>query len=359
MLYPQKNIHKYLLSTPVHIVGEYSSEDILITHSWPDIMTPSHNNILKHRGDIFPSYLVAVLDIENNENDSSEVKRMPNYHYYGEMLSVSMTILFGKLFIHHGMIETNGLFSFPTDIDNSKRLHPSIEPFLNEPRKDIPIELNLVNFELISPLFKQELNINALKIFYTAGLFYVRSLQMIEVQPEIAFVDLVTTGEILSNFYNFPEELLYDTQTKILFDEILEYHPNPNKAINIIKNRFYQVRRKYTLTLLNLLNDHFFYESESTENFLRLTKENIEDRIKASYDLRSKYVHSGVEFGRWIYFADQLGSEIMLGEPAVDDNDYKKILVKSPTYIGLERMMRFCLLRFLHHNLCKIDDKLN
>ncbi|MFN6527792.1 hypothetical protein [Nostoc sp. ChiSLP03a] len=37
-------------------------------------------------------------------------------------------------------------------------------------------------------------------------------------------------------------------------------------------------------------------------------------------------------------------------EPNVDDKDLKKVLKRIPTYIGLERIIRFALLRFLHTN---------
>ena len=51
------------------------------------------------------------------------------------------------------------------------------------------------------------------------------------------------------------------------------------------------------------------------------------------------------------------GSEYHLSEvlpsrfiPNVDSKDLRKLIEKIPTYVGLERIMRFALLRFLHTN---------
>ena len=358
MLRPEKNIHKFLISTPTHMVGEYSSNEILITHSWPDLMTPFQSNILKHRGTLYPTHFVVVFNIDN-EKENEDIGRMPNYHFFGDLLTVCMSILYGKLFFHHGMIETNSLFCLPSNIDKSSQMRPSIGPFINKMRCDIPLDLNLEKFELIAPIFTDDLNSKALNILFTSGSFYLRSIQLVDLKPDIAYIDLVTAGEILSNYYNFTEEELFNEQTKRMLEEIQKYNPKPHKVLKIIKSRLYNVRRKYTLTLRKLLNDYFFKNTESSQDNLRLKKDDIEDRIKASYDLRSRYVHTGVDFGKWIFLSNQMGTEIMFGKPAVQDKKYAKILPKSPTYLGLERIIRFCLLRFIHQNLCKIDVNLD
>ncbi len=66
-----------------------------------------------------------------------------------------------------------------------------------------------------------------------------------------------------------------------------------------------------------------------------------------------------MNFGRWISL--QLGgdnNEVQWGKPVIDDSELAKILIKSPTFIGMERIMRFCLLRFMHLNGVFIDLRL-
>ena len=142
------------------------------------------------------------------------MKVFPNYHPYGDFISVCLSILFGKRFDHHGMMETHGFFCLPANIQQLPIGKPYWGPFNQKPRKDLSIELNLEKVGLISPLFIQKENKEAINIFYTAGLFYLRSLQIFEDQPEIAFVDLVTAGEVLSNFLISSDDAVLDDTIK-------------------------------------------------------------------------------------------------------------------------------------------------
>lgn len=115
------------------------------------------------------------------------------------------------------------------------------------------------------------------------------------------------------------------------------------------------------MTVLKLLNETFFTKSESVKEYAKLKIEEIEERILASYDLRSLYLHTGERFGKWIVpFANELGmNERILGEPMVDSPKLKKLLTKTTTYIGLERITRFILLRFLQTQGFDIHNDLN
>lgn len=169
-----------------------------------------------------------------------------------------------------------------------------------------------------------------------------------------AYLDLITCGEILSNFYDYQEEELYDFDLRQLMERLVDYHV-PEKDLSFIKNRLYQVKRKFFLTLSKLINEPFFDKTESRREDAKFTKENFEKSIKAAYDLRSRYVHTGFQLKDWIEIYAE--SEYNLSEvqipgliPNVDDKDLKKTIIRVPTYVGLERVMRFALLRFLHTN---------
>ena len=144
----------------------------------------------------------------------------------------------------------------------------------------------------------------------------------------------------------------------MIIEEIYDCHPNPDKAVNQIKSRLFQIRRKYSLTLNNLLNKYFFSQTESSNKIASLSEDKIEQRIKASYDLRSRYVHTGLKFGNWITALNQHGHETIVGKPVVNDNDYQKLLMLTPTFGGLERIIRYCLLSFAHKYISKIDERL-
>ncbi len=125
-----------------------------------------------------------------------------------------------------------------------------------------------------------------------------------------------------------------------------------------IRNRLFQVRKRHNLTIQKLLTSDFFANSESTSEFFSLTIEGFTKRINAAYDLRSLYVHTGTEFGPWLTIGMRDNYEINLGQPVIKDKTLKKLIQDCPTLFGLERIMRYCLLRFIHLHGCKIDDSL-
>ena len=73
----------------------------------------------------------------------------------------------------------------------------------------------------------------------------------------------------------------------------------------------------------------------------------IVKRLGAAYDLRSRYVHTGQSFGDVVGPRGMDQDEVQSGKPMHPDKDFAKALAYAPTYIGLERILRYCLLRYL------------
>jgi hypothetical protein len=357
MLRPNKLIQKLLISSTSRFVGEYESDELLITHAWPFLrkdMSVGYSENPYSR-----NYFVVIFKTEEMKSEPEHVKTFPDYSFFGDMICIFLSILFGKRFDNHGLLEINGLYNLPNFNNIAPIYLTGAGPNNHSPRKDLGIELNLSNIRLIQGLLDGSVNKEIIETIYTAGKFYLRSLQIFELEPEIAFIDLVTCGEILSNQLKFSEEELYDGQILEMLKKIESNLDDGESIAKNIRNRLFQVKRKYTFTILKLLNDYFFSNTESKEDFLSLKKEDIGKRVKASYDLRSLYVHTGIQFGHWLSPHSYFLNEIQLGVPVVESKDFEKLLFKSPTYIGLERIIRFSLLRFIHLNALRIDSRLD
>jgi hypothetical protein len=232
-------------------------------------------------------------------------------------------------------------------------------PFNNhQPRTDLGIKLGLGEAARIEKLLENNIETKAAKFFRSAGKFYLQALQTFENNPETAYLNLITCGEILSNYYEYNKEDLLDEETINFLSVIESGIDNGHKISNQIKSRLLQIKKKFLKTILSLLTDLFFENTESLQPFTSLKKEDIKDRIAAAYDLRSRYVHTGIDFGGWVS-ASSTNAEIQTGTPVVDDKEFKTILAKAPTFIGLERIMRFCLLSFLQKQGIPIDSRLN
>jgi hypothetical protein len=340
-------------------VGEYQSNEILITHAWQDLMAPNPRRSQFKEGPTRISFYIISCEVEDNIEEGVRFQ-VPNYHWIGDFFAVCLGIFFGKRFDHHGLTEAKGSFCLPSYHSASEISSYELPPFNSKPRIDLEMELKLDHLKKIAPILEQKCkNKRALEVLFTAGNFYLRALRFYDEQPEMAYLDLVTAGEILSNYYDYDDEVLLNEDFRNLLKEIQEKLEGGEKKANIIRSRLYQVRKKYKLTVRRLLNDNFFIKTQAKESFAALRKEDIEASLLASYDLRSRYIHTGERFGGKIRDWGHLVAERIVGEPVVDDKDYKKILMKAPTFLGLERIMRYCLLCFIHTELCPIDPQLD
>jgi hypothetical protein len=71
--------------------------------------------------------------------------------------------------------------------------------------------------------------------------------------------------------------------------------------------------------------------------------------LGAAYDLRSKHLHTGKPFGLWVS-PDTTRYETQFAQPVTGDKDFDKVLANAPTFLGLERITRYALLRFAQSN---------
>lgn len=357
MLKPLSNIHKCLISTPARLVGEYEDDRLLIAPVYASfndqvLYTSQQGNTPFSR-----YYYICIFDIKSPSPEAGIV--IPDYSYIGELISIALAVYYGKRFDNHGVIESHSLFSMP--ILNNVPLALKYHYFgvnNSHPRIDLEIELNLEKSRSILEFMTLGSDFELQHTFFTAGKFYLRSLQSVDTDMEGAFLDLITCGEVLSNYYSYVEDEIYDDQLKELFIR-LESKGVSKADISSLKSKLYQVRKKFYLTLKRSLNKEFFSKTESLEEYLALNTTNIDQAIKSAYDIRSKYVHTGFRFGGWLEPREHLMNEIQLAPPFIEDKEIKKIVAKIPTYIGFERIIRFTLLSLLHNSGIEIHPDLS
>ncbi|MEH2254289.1 hypothetical protein [Nostoc sp.] len=347
------NIHKCLISSPARFNGEYEDDELLIASAHPSVRNRALYNTQRdneyNESQISRYYYVCTFDFLP-EPDQKIV--IPDNSFIGDIISIALAVYYGKRFDNHGILESYGIFWMPNyePIFSISNNHVGITNHL--PRKDLEIPLA---FDKCEAIIKFILTRNAQyeklhRYFLAAGKFYLNSLQIMEQDIEKAYLDLITCGEILSNFYDYTDNELYDEKLKKIFIRLACM--GEESDIKDLKSRLYQVRKKFNLTLKSLLNKKFFSKTESNDESVKLQEECIEINIKAAYDIRSKYVHTGQSFKPYIEQMYRSINEVGVPglEPNVDDKDLKKVLKRIPTYIGLERIIRFALLRFLHTN---------
>jgi hypothetical protein len=246
-------------------------------------------------------------------------------------------------------------------------------PYNHQPRKDLEIDLNLTHFGKISRLFMDgTVPIDFLNVLFAAAGFYHRSLQIFDLEPGLAYLDLITCGEILCNHTNYLDTMLYDPDVLAALAKLHAVPDGGEQAHGKLKGSLRQIKRRFTRTILDLLSDYFFTNTEANEQIGKLTKSvthplwrggreeiTVERRIKAAYDLRSLYVHTGVDFSDAVLPLRPILNEIQIGLRHFDSKTMEEAVLLAPTYLGMERIMRYCLVRFTHLHGITIDPRLD
>ena len=271
-----------------------------------------------------------------------------------------LSILFGKRFDDHGLLEGTGFYHLPTIQPSYVSCSPCLPQNSHRPRKDLELPLNLCEIWRIGRLLADEsLDRRFIHFLRTAGQFYLRALQTFERQPDVAYLDLITAGEVLSNFFHYEKDDLLDEQAKELLSAIEVGLENGRAVADLVRARLLQVKRRFVKTVCRLINDYFFTHSECEADLGTIKRAGFDDRVSAAYDLRSKYLHTGTDFGGWVSLQLLPNNEVLMAGPVVEDPEFRKALSRAPTYFGLERIIRYCLLRFMHVNGIKIDPRLD
>ncbi|RLT39172.1 MAG: hypothetical protein DWI57_10675, partial [Chloroflexi bacterium] len=255
-----------------------------------------------------------------------------------------------KRFDNHGLSFQHGTPYIPS-VDNVIRIYNKNLTFNSLTRRvDFPLELNIDNFKFIENVvfMQDEETSEAQAAFFYAGRFYVQAIRTVEDSPELAFLGLITSGEILASYFKYPVDDLLDNDTKTLLEELKNSGVAGERLRKKVQAKLMAISASFCKFLLECLDDDFFERSEAKNNFERIDKTYIKQRLKEAYNLRSKYVHAGQSHSGWMSVNSLLDNpEIIHGNPVIEDKDLQKSIKRSPTFIGLERIIRYSLIKFL------------
>lgn len=345
MLKPNRIVQKYLSSSTCRFVGEFETDKLFITHAWPNLHGLStHQRLVQ--GPAARSGFVISFETDSADHDGLVV---PSYNNIGDMLCSFMSVLFGKRFDNHGPLEESGHFHIPDLTAFNTLCNHTLPQNNHSPRPDFSIPLNLQEIDrLASIIFRFGPSERQLDGFRGAAKFYWQALQAAEHDTEVAYLHLITAGEMLCGFVDVPDDCLVDAQSRAILTKIQERKPDGEKDARIIRSKLRSIRRRFISGFMSLTDDGFFSRSEVEDSYAQLKAASFARSLAGAYDLRSRYVHTGRSFGRWVAPRGTLGhTEVQVGRPVIEDKDFARIIHAAPTYIGLERIVRYGLLRFV------------
>ena len=135
-LRPPETIQKLLISTTSRLLGEFESDLLLVAHAWRDSQVNSTESPLSR------STYIVVFETEPHEKKVGSM--LPNYAWVGDVICTYLSILYGKRFDSHGVIEGTGMFRLPDYSLFQSLVQPRLPQNSHSPRRDIAIPLNLV-----------------------------------------------------------------------------------------------------------------------------------------------------------------------------------------------------------------------
>lgn len=341
---PEKTVARYLISTPCSIVGNFSTDDIAIDHAWS-------------RDPASSSRHYYVISVSHEEHTPAAGVVLPSYLPYAELIVALASVWFGKRFDVHGPLQEHGSFRVPTLWATHPVDNPKAGPFSHTPRTDLNIDLTWSFFRTPMECLRQDNS--HLDAFVRATRFYACALRSFNNDPEVAFLHLITSIEILAAQMDFNDDQVFDSGIREILSQIRKHLPDGERVERIIRSRLYQLGQKVSLCAVELTTDTFFEGSGAAHPAAKLTEKDLAVRMKKAYELRSKFVHTGADFGTWLRDIPGFTQEIQMGRPMIQDKELARPIRKAPTLAGLERLVRFMTLRFAHQKIASVHDGLD
>lgn len=329
---PAKSIQRGLLSTTSRFVGEYQSDDLAIMLAFPAGL-----EIQGRLSESPASRSSFVVAFRTSTLRATKFVR-PDYSSHLAAVAACMSVLFGKKFDVHGLTEDQGTFRTPDVSAFASICDPNLRFNSHEPRRAYPVKLDLSEFHSIRRLLLLDGDTHReAMVLVTAARFYMQALQTAERDPEVAYLHLITAGEVLTRLFEVPDDVRLASSLRSDLALVTKHVPRGSVVAKRLAGALRGIRRSFVWTLASLLDSDFF----DTEDSYCLTEEKIEAHIGAAYDLRSGYVHAGEPFGGVVTtgFRQSFIPGGLVGHANL------KATRDAPTFAGMERLIRYATLR--------------
>jgi hypothetical protein len=189
--------------------------------------------------------------------------------------------------------------------------------------------------------------------FILAVRLYHRALLLIEEQPDIAYLNLVSAIEVLCHDADIGEVTLSDLDLKIakLVGSVENKDLRNNIEQTILKREQF-IRRRFVTFILNHIEDDFWTGEERPKQG-RIKPEELPDLLKRIYDQRSRTLHDGEPFPPSVFAPPLMGAEIdfSLGMTVGEKKWEPKDFIPHPYFF--ERLVNHVLKTFLKRNQLK------
>lgn len=332
----------FLVSTPSRFTGEYHSASVAISH------IVSNLGDQRHYGAASPfEHHFYALDVP------MAVDELGAFHpaIDPEIILAAAALLFGKRLRSHGLLWSSfGVWSMPDLLNIVPNDYHRLAPYggarEDNPRVP-PVWDELQEFNNLWPQLRSDHA--PLRPLLNAVRSYAEALRLLPLDIEVAYFRLIQALESASS------NLIVSEEERFVHDAELRGHltwldnladPQGAKSARYFRRRLYQIKRTVSLWLKHMVSDDFFTDDQHA-----LQPSKLDAAISAAYDLRSLYVHTGTTFGVWV---DPALGRCGKAETIPPDfasictaSPLSKLIKAAPSFLGLERLVRYSVLKAL------------
>ena len=272
-LIPDETVQKFLISTTSRLIADFEAGRAAIQHAFPNFRSKSAR-LRMAEGPISRSGFVLAFETEPYQKAPGVI--IPTYDHVADAVCTCLAVLYGKRFDNHGALEWDGRHCLPDLTAFGAVSLPDMPWNTHAPRVDVGISLDLREFKRILPLLDHKLHDQTqILAFSGAARFYLRALQAAEQDPEVAYLHLITAGEILANATHHNAEALLDDATKGALGRIEAEMCGGRKVANLFRGRLRQVKRRFVAAFADIVDPAFFARTESREEFAAMKPESF------------------------------------------------------------------------------------
>ena len=202
--------HKVLISTPGCLVGEYKAGklDLALAYPTPDAMGDHLSASSMSR-----TFVMVVFRWEDLKTPADHILDL-SPEGVGNCVSSVLSVLYGKQFNCHGETEGRGFYRVPDLTTYGKPCRRGLPFNSSDERTSFPVELSLGMAAAVEPWLFPAVEDEPARQIQTACSFYARALRNAEEDPEVAYLHLITAGEVLAGMDEYETEDLLDKKAR-------------------------------------------------------------------------------------------------------------------------------------------------
>lgn len=179
---------------------------------------------------------------------------------------------------------------------------------------------------------------------------YHQALQVIEEQPDTAYLNLVSAIEVLCQETKIEEPKLIDLDKKLAdIVHCIEDESLRNEIEKAILSRERFISRRFVRFILDHIEENFWTKTKRPK-YGRVKPEELNKFLNKIYEQRSKTLHEGEPFPKYIFLSPLMGEEVptglsvMMGKKKWDKKDF----IPYPHFF--ERLVNHVMITFLERN---------